>query len=158
MITIYLILIIPICFFLTKDVKNIITFLFIIQRSTYLLSKSNSLSHIDQGKILSLAQAYINRKQWLNCIILLEEYLNKSISHTNLIEIYKCIGFCYLSKDFYQLAEDYYKRGLEKSPSNIECLQKLRNIYSKDKLNDPIKLKNIDYKINLLQANILKSG
>nr|YP_009244129.1 hypothetical protein Gele_120 [Gelidium elegans]AMK96371.1 hypothetical protein Gele_120 [Gelidium elegans] len=158
MIIIYLMLIIPICFFLTKEIKNIITSLLIIQRNTYLLNRSNSLSNIHQEKILSLAQAYISRKQWLNCIIILEEYLNESISNIDLIEIYKCIGFCYFSKEFYPLAEDYYKKGLEKFPSNIECLQNLRHIYSKNKLNDPIKLKNADCRLNLLQTNILRSG
>nr|YP_009546590.1 hypothetical protein [Gelidium kathyanniae]AYO27938.1 hypothetical protein [Gelidium kathyanniae] len=150
MIIIYLILIVPICFFLTKEIKNISIFLLIAQKQTYLLSKSTSLINFYEKDILSLAQAYISRKQWINCIMLLERYLNESTDNTNLIEIYKCIGFCYFSKSFYRLAEDYYKKGLEKSPSNFDCLQNLKRIYSKNNLNNPAKLEDINRKISLL--------
>nr|YP_009565282.1 hypothetical protein [Gelidium sinicola]QBA96633.1 hypothetical protein [Gelidium sinicola] len=150
MIIIYLVLIVPICFFLTREIKNISIFLLIAQKKTYLLSKSTSLSNFYEEDILSLAQVYISRKQWINCIMLLERYLNESTNDINLIEIYKCIGFCYFSKSFYCLAEDYYRKGLEKSPSNIDCLQNLKRIYSKNNLNNPAKLKNINRKISLL--------
>nr|YP_009244328.1 hypothetical protein Gvag_119 [Gelidium vagum]AMK96570.1 hypothetical protein Gvag_119 [Gelidium vagum] len=150
MIIIYLILILPICFFLTQEIKRISKFLLILQKDKYILSKPISLINIDQKKVLNLAQAYINRKQWLNCIILLEKYLHDSTNSIDIIEIYKCIGFCYLSKNFYYLAENYYKQGLEKCPTDSNCLQNLKNIYSKNKLNDPIKLKDINYTISLL--------
>ena len=127
MIFIYLALIIPICFLLTKEIYKIIVCISLIQKLTYKV-ENNSL--IKDKDIFLLAEAYINRKLWLSCILLLEKYID--LYNKNQEEFHSCIGFCYLSTGFHKISENHYEKALETNDNNINYLNQLIKIYSHD--------------------------
>lgn len=94
------------------------------------------INKVTEENILNLANIYILKKQWLICILMLEEYLE---NNSPTIESYNCISFCYLSTKLYNISEYYYKKALNLDPSNIICLKNLANIYSTNYMNDKIK-------------------
>nr|WCH55261.1 hypothetical protein [Hypnea brasiliensis] len=87
---------------------------------------NSTIKHNDK-ELLELLQAYIKEKNWLACIIKVEQKITKE---KNLAaEYYNIIGYCYYSLKIYYLATHYYQKALEQEPNNIITLLSLGKTY-----------------------------
>ena len=152
MIFIYLTLVIPICFLLTKEIYKIINCIFLTQKFTYIVKTESS---IDDNDIFNLAEVYINRKLWLSCILLLEKYIN--LYSKSKEEFYSCIGFCYLSTGFCRISEENYEQALKTNNNNISYLNQLIKIYSYNPSRNKTKLEKTYKKIQEIEKSLTNS-
>ena len=93
-------------------------------KSLILLDRNQRLT---KEQVLFLAKIYINKKQWLSCILMLEFY--SKIDKPNSGEYCNSIGFCYQLMNLNRLAKYYYSQAKKISPSNILFLKNLANAY-----------------------------
>nr|QJH88217.1 Ycf37 [Pterocladia lucida] len=140
---IYLALTIPICYILTREIYSIYKDIILSNINT----NNNYKIFVEKQDILRLAQVHLKRKKWLSCILIIEKFTNNN----KRIELYNCLGFCYLSTDFYNTAEYYYDKTLKIHPLNTIALHNLMNIYKSKKINKQIKSKKILQQIKLIE-------
>nr|YP_010197517.1 hypothetical protein LK244_pgp176 [Gracilaria flabelliformis subsp. simplex]UAD85933.1 hypothetical protein [Gracilaria flabelliformis subsp. simplex] len=131
MFEIYLILVtcflLPICFLITNN----LIYIYHQLKSLKQIEETANLMNIDNKHILYIAQIYINRKKWLDCITILEFY-RKQIKINELIilvQYYNYIGLCYQSINIYKIATKYYLKAYDKAPFIKQTLKNLANIY-----------------------------
>lgn len=77
--------------------------------------------------LLKLLQVYIKKKNWLSCIIKVEQKIKKEKKLAT--EYYNIIGYCYYSLEIYYIATHYYQKAIEQEPDNIITLFSLGKIY-----------------------------
>nr|YP_010196701.1 hypothetical protein LKZ11_pgp178 [Gracilaria cliftonii]UAD84505.1 hypothetical protein [Gracilaria cliftonii] len=155
MFEIYLILItcflLPICYLITNNLKYIYNQIETLKN----IYNAKNEKQISNKNILYVANTYMNRKKWLDCITMLEFYINQiNIDEVKVIaKYYNHIGLCYESTYIYKIAQQYYLKAYNKSPSEKEILKNLANIYkisgntdNANKINQKlISLNNKDY-------------
>uniref|UniRef100_A0AAU7YPK1 Ycf37 n=1 Tax=Gracilaria hainanensis TaxID=2871843 RepID=A0AAU7YPK1_9FLOR len=131
MFEIYLILVtcflLPICYLITHS----ITYMYHQLKSLKNIPEAKNLMCINNTNILYLANTYINRKRWLDCITMLEFYITQI--RTNEIKViaqyYNCMGLCYQNANIYKIAQQYYLKAYDKTPLEKQILINLANIY-----------------------------
>nr|WCH54664.1 hypothetical protein [Hypnea edeniana] len=84
-------------------------------------------SNINHKDLFELLQVYIKQKNWLDCIIRVEQ--KTKTEQTVATEYYNIIGYCYYSLEIYYLATYYYQKALEQEPNNMITLFSLGKIY-----------------------------
>nr|WCH56255.1 hypothetical protein [Hypnea sp.] len=107
----------------------------IISNEVYKISNNYILLYHEKTNeyknILKIAQAYINKKKWVSCIVLLEQSTKKG--ETFLIDYYNALGYCYCYIKIYTLAEFYYNQTINQDAENIIALCNLGNLYISNK-------------------------
>nr|YP_010198334.1 hypothetical protein LK148_pgp176 [Gracilaria pachydermatica]UAD86750.1 hypothetical protein [Gracilaria pachydermatica] len=131
MFEIYLILatcfLLSICFLITNNLIYIYHQLKFLKK----IEETINIMSIENQHILYIAKIYINRKQWLDCITILEFYM-KQVRINELIilvQYYNYIGLCYQSVNIYTIATKYYLKAYNKAPFIKQTLKNLVNIY-----------------------------
>nr|UAD87742.1 hypothetical protein [Gracilaria textorii] len=131
MFEIYLILatclLLPICFLITKN----IIYIYYQLKSLKHIEEITNIMSIENKHILYIANVYVNRKKWLDCITILEFYM-KQIRINELIILVQCynyMGLCYQSVNSYKIATKYYLKAYNKAPFIKQTLKNLANIY-----------------------------
>nr|YP_010198716.1 hypothetical protein LK101_pgp176 [Gracilaria tikvahiae]UAD87949.1 hypothetical protein [Gracilaria tikvahiae] len=131
MFEIYLILascfLLPICFLITNNLMYIYHQL----KSLKHIEETTNIISMENKDILYVANIYVNRKKWLDCITILEFYM-KQIRINELIflvQYYNCIGLCYQSVNIYKIAAKYYLKAYNKAPFIKQTLKNLVNVY-----------------------------
>nr|YP_010903603.1 hypothetical protein REP92_pgp172 [Hypnea wynnei]WCH56455.1 hypothetical protein [Hypnea wynnei] len=105
------------CFIITNEIyKNFKNYKFI-----------NSKINKNHKELLEILQVHINRKNWLACIIKVEQIIKNKENLS--IEYYNIIGYCYYSIKIYHLANYYYQQTIQQEPNNIIALFSLGKIY-----------------------------
>nr|YP_010196083.1 hypothetical protein LK014_pgp180 [Gracilaria caudata]UAD83480.1 hypothetical protein [Gracilaria caudata] len=131
MFEVYLILItcflLPICYLITNSLKYIYNQIEILKS----IQKTKNKKNIHNKHIMSIANIYMNRKQWLDCITMLEFYINQNTIDEIAVKAQycNCIGLCYQSAYIYKMAQKYYLKAYNKLPFKKEILKNLVNIY-----------------------------
>ena len=74
----------------------------------------------------NLAEAYIKRKMWMKCIILLE---NKIKTHSKTSEYQNLLGLCYLNIHLYESSYYHYRQVLQQDSGNLVSLFSIAQIY-----------------------------
>ena len=115
-----LIFLIPICTLITYEIYKL---------SIYnTLFKKILIENKKNHNSIRIAKSYIQRRQWVKCIKILEKELTKDkIVHHNYI------GYCYSRMNLYSLSEQHYLTALREDPHNITSLLGLANIYKSTK-------------------------
>nr|YP_009510980.1 hypothetical protein [Hydropuntia rangiferina]AXI96653.1 hypothetical protein [Hydropuntia rangiferina]UAD87336.1 hypothetical protein [Hydropuntia rangiferina] len=116
----------PVCYFITNNLKYIYKQANILNN----IKKLENKIYIEYKDIIYIINTYIKRKKWLHCIAMLEFYLNQSSISENkiLANYYNYIGLCYQLIDMYKIAKKYYLKAYNKQPNNKEILKNLNNI------------------------------
>nr|YP_010196291.1 hypothetical protein LKZ37_pgp177 [Gracilaria cearensis]UAD83688.1 hypothetical protein [Gracilaria cearensis] len=131
MFEIYLILatcfLLPICCLITNNLIYIYRQL----KSLKDIEETTNIMCIDNKNILYVANIYINRKKWLDCITILEFYMQQTRINEPIIlgQYYNYIGLCYQSVNIYKIATQYYLKAYHKAPLTKQTLKNLANIY-----------------------------
>nr|YP_009731998.1 hypothetical protein [Gracilaria edulis]QHS70568.1 hypothetical protein [Gracilaria edulis]UAD85524.1 hypothetical protein [Gracilaria edulis] len=130
MFELYIIIIIcfllPICYFITNNLKYIYKQANILNN----IKKPKDTIYIEHQNIIYIINTYIKRKKWLYCITMLEFYINQSSIDEDkiLANYYNYIGLCYQLMDIDKIAKKYYLKAYNKQPNNKEILKNLNNI------------------------------
>nr|YP_010197110.1 hypothetical protein LK098_pgp176 [Crassiphycus crassissimus]UAD84914.1 hypothetical protein [Crassiphycus crassissimus]UAD85118.1 hypothetical protein [Crassiphycus crassissimus] len=153
MFEVYLMLItcflLPICYLITNSLKYIYNQIEILKS----IQKTKNKKNIDHKKIIYAANVYMNRKQWIDCITMLEFYINQiTVNEVKIkAQYYNYIGLCYQSAYIYKIAQKYYLKAYNKLPLEKEILKNLANIY---KISGDIEnAQKIDQKLILLNKH-----
>lgn len=111
-----IIILIPICYFITIDLIQKITIYLLLKSSM----KALNLEQVPNNNMLLLFKNYIKQKCWLKCILMLEFYkLYTDYRVDNLL------GICYQKLHFYPIARYYYICALNDDCNNLIILQNL---------------------------------
>nr|UAD84098.1 hypothetical protein [Gracilaria changii] len=151
MFELYLVLItcflLPTCYLITNSLRYMYNQIETINK----IQKINHRTQLNSKKILFLTNIYINRKKWLDCITMLEFYINQIRINKVRAEYYNYIGLCYESTYMYKIAQKYYLKAYNISPLEKNILKNLANIY---KISGDIKnAKKINQRLFLLNKN-----
>ena len=117
-----IVFLIPICVLTTTQVIHTIQDILPINNLQYKKNYTN-YNH-------DLAEAYIQRKLWMQCIILLENEIkmnSQTSAHQNLL------GLCYLKMHLYESSYYHYTQVLQKDACNLVSLLSIAQIYSMNK-------------------------
>nr|YP_009019518.1 hypothetical protein [Gracilaria salicornia]AHH24486.1 hypothetical protein [Gracilaria salicornia]UAD87538.1 hypothetical protein [Gracilaria salicornia] len=131
MFEIYLILVtcllLPICYLIT----NSITYIYYQLKCLKDIQETKNIMCIDNTYILYIANIYIKRKKWLDCIAMLEFYMTKvRVNEAKMLaQYYNYIGLCYQNTNIYKIAQKYYLKAYNKAPLTKQILKNLASIY-----------------------------
>nr|YP_010198540.1 hypothetical protein LK037_pgp149 [Gracilaria pacifica]UAD86956.1 hypothetical protein [Gracilaria pacifica] len=129
MFEVYLILVtcflLPICYLITNSLISI------YHQVKTLMNIKKSTIYINNKNVLYLAKIYIHRKQWLDCITMIEFYMTQIVINetTTIVQYYNYIALCYQSINMYTIAKKYYLKAYQQEPLNKHILKNLANIY-----------------------------
>lgn len=127
--TLYLFLVfiflIPIFLLINSQLLRLI-FSFINFKRILVSRKISNKDVLSIDQILTLANIYIQRKQWFECILLLESEIEHDVDN---LYYYNLTGYCYYSMNLNDLAKLYYLKALALSPSSVMILINLAKVY-----------------------------
>nr|QCI06502.1 hypothetical protein [Erythroglossum lusitanicum] len=86
-----------------------------------------SLINFSEDKFNTLVSLYIERKQWLIVISLLELFYYSNVF--NIINLGNSLAYCYQKLSYTNIAEYYYLKILSIYPSDIYTLHNLAQLY-----------------------------
>nr|YP_010902410.1 hypothetical protein REP52_pgp172 [Hypnea nidifica]WCH54265.1 hypothetical protein [Hypnea nidifica] len=139
--------------YLTSLILILFTACSITTKETYKTYQNYKLIHSTLNsknkELFELLQAYIKQKNWLACIIKVEQKIQ--IEKTLETEYYNIIGYCYYSLEIYNLAIHYYTKALKQEPNNMITLLSLGKTYKITQKFE--KAYNIYNKIIILDSN-----
>nr|UAD87131.1 hypothetical protein [Gracilaria pacifica] len=130
MFEVYLILVtcflLPICYLITNSLISIYD-----EVKTLMNIRKKSTMYINNKNVLYIAKIYIHRKQWLDCITMIEFYMIQIVINetTTIVQYYNYIALCYQSIKIYTIAKKYYLKAYQQEPLNKDILKNLANIY-----------------------------
>nr|QVY58386.1 hypothetical protein [Kappaphycus striatus] len=110
-----------ICFLITSEIYKIFNYCNLTNKK--LLYDKKTLE-----KTIHLSKVYMNYKEWILCIFILEK--NIEYNKISLGRIYNSLGFCYYNAKNYIFAEHYYEKAIKNEPNNIVFLSNLAKMYT----------------------------
>jgi len=114
-----IIILIPICYFVTIELLDQIIYYFIFLNSYFFVDRIGK----NFNKTSFLVNYFFKRQQWFKCIIMLKFYSYYKNNNVN-----KSLGICFHYLSYYSIARYYYIKALE-FDNSLEVLQNLALVY-----------------------------